>query len=232
VIENAQQEMFPLVSKEGTTPSDEEDFDLVRVKKTKKGITDTAFPVDEVVAMAIVHKRLRFGYNGDVGTEADWVHKEALTPIMANRFHVLTSDTKVEILSALAPEEPSVLQISSSEDMTTDTKPEREMDTSVVSAASARRALAKSIGTHSISNYLPFSNLSDDHLRVVFDEVGVSLGSTERDREINLRKLKKLGTESLRRVLVEALHTIDDDPEKSFKTLVPTSSCQGPDSFS
>jgi hypothetical protein len=87
------------------------------------------------------------------------------------------------------------------------------MATSVVPAASVRRAQPKSTDTLSISDYLPFSNLSDDRLRVVFDEVRISLGSTERDREINLRMLKKSGTDSLRRVLVEALHTIDDVPE-------------------
>jgi hypothetical protein len=108
--------------------------------------------------------------------------------------------------------------------MTMDNELERELATTVVSAASAQRALAKSTGTLSISDYLSFSILIDDRLCVVFDEVGVSLGSTERDREINLRKLKKLGTESLCRVLIEALHTIDDDPEGSSKALVLASS--------
>jgi hypothetical protein len=58
VIENAQREIFPPVLEEGTTPSDEEDFDLIRAEQAKKGIANITFPADEVVVMVTVHKRL------------------------------------------------------------------------------------------------------------------------------------------------------------------------------
>jgi hypothetical protein len=100
--------MFPPIP-EGAAPSDEDDFDLIRIQQTPQGVVQSSFLTKQMATMTAIRKHLRFGYNGDTGMETGWTHKESLTPTMANKLQELNVDSDLEILLNPAAAEPSVL---------------------------------------------------------------------------------------------------------------------------
>jgi hypothetical protein len=155
VVNLVQQEMFLNFRIVGGAASMEEHLDQLQVAKAPPSGGQGSFPTEEVVNMAAIHKHLRGGYDGDAGSEARWVHKEALTPSVALRLATAVPDSDVEILSTLVEDDPSVLCISSSEEILTDS--EIDCATGTPSAPLVVPSSSKGSQSASIPGTLSFS---------------------------------------------------------------------------